>query len=117
MIAAIKKPKRATGKLYRETARIVRENIAACRRSRGLTQTELGQMVGLKQARIAMLEVGFVNAGREHSSLPLDVVCGIAEALDVSVVSLFTENCYVTPEKRDAKRPSLEIRARKAARK
>jgi transcriptional regulator with XRE-family HTH domain len=58
------------------------KNLARIRDSRGLTQTQLAEMVGVRQATISRIEKG-VN----HASIP--VAQRIATALDVNVVDLF----------------------------
>lgn len=58
------------------------KNLRAIRKSKNLSQANLAEMVGVKQATISRIEKG-VN----HPSL--DVVIKIADVLDVTEVELF----------------------------
>lgn len=58
------------------------KNLTSIRKSKGLSQTELAETVGIKQATVSRIEKGVNNPS-------LDVAEKIAEALGVNVVELF----------------------------
>lgn len=57
-------------------------NLATIRKSKGLSQTELAEAVGIKQATVSRIEKGVNNPS-------LDVAERIAVALEVNAVELF----------------------------
>ena len=59
-------------------------NIQQARRAKKLKQIELGQLIGLSQARIGQIEAGIGDISEER-------IAKIAEALDVPVESLTKE--------------------------
>jgi DNA-binding XRE family transcriptional regulator len=58
------------------------KNLTSIRKAKGLSQTELAEAVGIKQATVSRIEKGVNNPS-------LDVAEKIAEALGVNVVELF----------------------------
>lgn len=58
--------------------------IKRLRQLRGLTQKQLADTVGISQAYISKIE-----KGASHFRIHLDVIWGIAQALDVSLSTLF----------------------------
>lgn len=64
----------------RDNARM--KNLTAIRKAKGLSQTELAEAVGIKQATVSRIEKGVNNPS-------LDVAERIALALGVNVVELF----------------------------
>ena len=57
------------------------ENIKTIRKTKGLTQKQLGQLLGVSQAAIGQFESG-------KSNLTIDTIKKIAEALEVSEYEL-----------------------------
>lgn len=58
------------------------KNLHTIRKAKGLSQTELAEVVGIKQATISRIEKGVNNPS-------FDVADRIAQALGVNVVELF----------------------------
>ena len=64
------------------------EKIKSLRKSKGLTQTELGKMVGIRQATLAMYETGKLIP-------PTGRILCLAQVLEASPVDLFA--CLTQP--------------------
>ena len=66
------------GRPSKKTRPLLGENIAKARKEKGLTQLELAQLLGMTQQGVAYLE-------REATSLKVDQLTSIADALDTSI--------------------------------
>jgi transcriptional regulator with XRE-family HTH domain len=64
-----------------EFFQIFGKRVAELRKARGLTQTELGEQIGVNQTAIGSYEIG-------RRRIPLSQVAPLAEALGVSVAEL-----------------------------
>lgn len=70
---------------------ILRDNIRARRAEEGITQAKLASILGTSQAAIAQIERG-------HSSLSLDMLAKIADALHTQPALLLTPDAFVFSE-------------------
>lgn len=82
------------------------DRIRRFRLAKGLTQTELGKMVGVSQRVITYYEVRGVSP-------PPDLLVRIADALDVSLDELFGRK---SPARRPAATPVASLRRRRRLR-
>ncbi len=69
---------------HAEQMRLLGLNIAFYRRARGLTQSELAEAVQISRTHMSNIE-----ARNSHTSLSLNKLLDIADALEVPVKSLF----------------------------
>lgn len=67
------------------------EAIKAARKKRGITATELGNLVGLSKSAMSIIEMDGLKAGP-----PVDTICKIADALnDLSILVGHCQSCPV----------------------
>ena len=74
---------------HAEEMRLLGLTIAVYRRARGLTQSELAEAVQISRTQMRNIE-----APNRHTSLSLNKLMDIAEALEVPVKSLFDFKHY-----------------------
>lgn len=70
---------------------IVRENIRARRKEIGLTQADLSVKIGASGAAVAQIERG-------HTSVSMETLANIADALGVQPSMLLTKDAFVLQE-------------------
>lgn len=80
-------------------------NVASIRKAKGLSQTDLAEMVGVEQPTISKLERG-------NESITLRTIKAVADALQVSVYDLFADRSDAERAIIDAYRSLPEMRRR-----
>lgn len=74
-----------------ELKQIIRENVRSRRIEKDKTQSQLAQSIGTSQAYIANIERG-------HTSVSVEMLAKIAEALDTQPAAILTKDAFTLAE-------------------
>lgn len=87
---------------------LIATQIRVLREQRGLTQAQLANLCGMKQARISLMESG------SYSQWTLSTLRALAEAFDVGLDVRFMSFCELLDRMENSTRTALEVESRQA---